>query len=143
MSLGTFLRPRSVRRSPAPVSIALLDRDAGDLLTPAAYPYPAGASPLRPFAGRIVNPGRGPRPLMQLFPRSGNPSDRLMAHLDYAGRAQANRAGTRDVSGLRAAAKITRTRPWLFAGGSSATAGDRAAAGSSTAAASGPCEGCR
>lgn len=144
MSRGLFLVPRSVRRSSARTARELLDIDAGALLTPSAYPYPAGSSPVRPFASRILNPGRGPRPLMHLFPRMGNPGDRITAHIDYAGRAQAARAGTRDVSGLRTPAKITRLRPWLFAGGSSARPGDRAAAGSSTVAApgAGPCVGC-
>jgi len=133
----------TTRRNPAAVRRELLDLDAGDLLTPAAYPYAAGARPVRPFAGRILHPGQGERPRGQLYPPTGNPTQRTFAHIDYANRAAAVRSATGDVSGNARPANITRTRPWLFAGGSSATTAAKlaAAAGASSTAASG-CEGC-
>lgn len=143
MSLGAALRRTlNVRRSPAPVSRAMLDLDAGDLLTPTAYPYGPGQRPVRPFVSRVVNPGRGERPTGQLYPPDGNPTQRTFAHIDYLGHAAASRAGARDASGVRSTAKITRTRPWLFAGGSSATTAAKLASGASVATPSGACADC-
>lgn len=149
MSLGRFVAALPIptrRRSPAPVTRDLLELDAGALLVPASYPYPAGARPVAPFVGRVIHPGRGPRPLAHLYPPTGNPTQRTFAHTDYAGRARDNRAATRDVSGVRSPAKGARLRPWLFAGGSSATPADRAASGGSSSSGAGAagsgCEGC-
>ena len=144
MSLGDALRRTlNVRRSPAPVSRAMLELDAGALLTPSVYPYPAGIRPVRPFASRIVNPGRGERPALQLQPPGGgNPTQRTFRHLDYVGHAAAARSGSRDVSGNRQPAKITRTRPWLFAGGTSATTAAKLAAGAPPASSAAPCTDC-
>lgn len=146
MTLGTFLRRTlPVRRSPAPVRRALLDLDAGDQLTPTAYPYGPGRRPAAPFSARVAMPGRGERPRWQMYPPTGNPTQRTMAHQDYAGRRADNRSATRDAAGIRNPAKITRTRPWLFAGGSSATMADKLVAGPAGAgagASGSPCVGC-
>jgi hypothetical protein len=133
----------ALRRSPAPVSRAMLDVDAGALGSPTSYPYPPGLRPVRPFLGRLLLPGRE-RSRAQLYPPIGNPTQRSFAHV--AGRTGTNaKAATRDSAGIRSDAKIVRTRPWLFAGTSSATDSDKAAVPSMGAPASayaGPCEGC-
>lgn len=146
MSLAKTLRsvlPVDGRRA-TPGYRAALDLDAGDLLTPAAYPYAPGLRPVRPFVARVVDPGQGERKRGQLYPITGNPTQRTRAHVDVPARTLERRA-IGDVSGNRHPAKITRRRPYLFAGGSSATTADKLAAkvgAAPAAAAAGPCEGC-
>lgn len=145
MSVWTSLLPRTTRRSPAAVRRDLLELDAGALLTPTDYPYGPGRRPVRPFGGRVAIVGRGERQAAQLFPITGNPTQRATAHVNAGASAPAGRYARGDVAGNRQPAKITRRRPWLFAGGSSATAGDRAtvtAPATPAVRAAGPCVGC-
>lgn len=144
MSLATALRSLATSRNPAAVRRAFLDLDAGEQLTPTVYPYPPGLRPVRPFAGRILHPGQGERPRAQLYPPTRNPTQRAFAHVDDASRTAALRNTRGDVSGNARPANILRTRPYLFAGGSSATTADKlAAAGTSPGSAgAGGCEGC-
>lgn len=142
MSLASALRALAVAgRSPAPVRRAELELDAGAMMTPELYPYGPGRRPVAPFVARIILPGRE-RSRAQLAPPTGNPTSRRFAHIDYAARSAAVLASRRDVSGRSQPAKITRTRPWLFAGGSSATAADKLAAAPGASSSAGGCDGC-
>lgn len=146
MSLATFLGINpTAGRSPRTANRALLDIDAGALMTPMTYPYPYGSSPVRPFVGRALEGGGGPRAAVQLHP-GDNPGDLITAHVDYTGRKAGDAAGARDVSGNRQPAKGSRLRPWLFAGLSSATPADKSASAAAVSPASstsaGPCIGC-
>jgi hypothetical protein len=136
VSLGTALRailPVRARPAGAPGLDRLPDP------VPSAYPYPSGARAIGPVESRIANPGRD-RARAQLFPPTGNPTQRAQAHQDYAGRAGADMAAARETAGVRREAKPTRRRPWLFSGGSQPA--QAAQASPSSTPGGRPCSGC-
>lgn len=138
MSKPRYLAPQSTRRSPAGPRRLFLGIDAGALMMPASYPYPPGLRPIAPYEGRVILPGRA-RQNAQLTPPWGGIVQRMLAHVDYPGRSLDVRSATRDAAGIRSSAKITRTRPWLFSGGSSAAPGSSTATGSTGSG----CVGCK
>jgi hypothetical protein len=123
------------RRPTGPLR-AFLDRDAGPL-DDMALPHPAGSRPIPPFLHRDTVRLGGPRWDAQLFP-STSIAGRTLAHVTYPGLRHGQRAPARNVSGALTPAKVTRSRPWLFGGGSLA----QAIAEGPSKPGKGDCDGC-
>lgn len=142
MSLATSLLPAGILariRPGGPTHRAALDIDAGALVgNVSTYPYPSGARPIRPHELRHAPIPTRARQVRQLTPPHGSIAQRSFAHLDYLNRRGAVRSATRDTANVRSPAKIVRTRPWLFSGGSSASSAPPTPAGLMA----GPCDGC-